>query len=212
MKDILFQAILDNPDDDLSRLAYADWLLENGNRSDQEFGEFIQLQIEIARQEPEYYLSWDNLTRELGSAIRTHRRAAQLLHKSWGLPRVDLKCYWKAEFRRGFPHTVRCEESDWIKSIYKVVEFAPVCRVSLISKAPREFINDRQYVWIRRANPASYPFPDEIDKVLFDYFYMSDVLRQRSFDNLPEAHRALSQACLDYAHDKLKETTHVSPL
>lgn len=45
--DILLKAILAEPDDDLPRLAYADWLEETG--SDPERAEFIQIQIERAR-------------------------------------------------------------------------------------------------------------------------------------------------------------------
>jgi uncharacterized protein (TIGR02996 family) len=43
------QAITDEPDDDLPRLVYADWLDERGDP----FGEFIRLQCERARMEPD---------------------------------------------------------------------------------------------------------------------------------------------------------------
>jgi uncharacterized protein (TIGR02996 family) len=46
MRNALLQAILDNPEDNLARLAYADWCEENG---DVERGEFIRVQLEIAR-------------------------------------------------------------------------------------------------------------------------------------------------------------------
>jgi len=44
--DALFRACLDDPDDDLPRLVYADWLQENG---EPERAEFIRLQVVIAR-------------------------------------------------------------------------------------------------------------------------------------------------------------------
>ena len=42
----LYSAILADPDDDTVRLAYADWLDENGQS---ERAEFIRVQIELAR-------------------------------------------------------------------------------------------------------------------------------------------------------------------
>ena len=44
---ILLRAVLGEPDDDLPRLAYADWLEESG--TDPERAEFIQIQIERNR-------------------------------------------------------------------------------------------------------------------------------------------------------------------
>jgi uncharacterized protein (TIGR02996 family) len=44
----LMRAILDNPDDDLPRLAYADWLDETGDATDRDRAEFIRVQIELA--------------------------------------------------------------------------------------------------------------------------------------------------------------------
>ena len=45
LEDAFFQAILETPDDDLPRLAYADWLEERGDPR----GEFIHLQCRLAR-------------------------------------------------------------------------------------------------------------------------------------------------------------------
>ena len=41
----LLAAIIDNPDDDLPRLAYADWLEENGHPCR---AEFVRLQLDLA--------------------------------------------------------------------------------------------------------------------------------------------------------------------
>jgi uncharacterized protein (TIGR02996 family) len=45
----LMQAILADPDDDVVRLAYADWLEENGNDEQQARAEFIRVQIALSR-------------------------------------------------------------------------------------------------------------------------------------------------------------------
>ena len=58
-RDALLAAILANPDDDLPRLVYADWLEENGDAllgaersSAGERAAFIRAQVEAARAEP----------------------------------------------------------------------------------------------------------------------------------------------------------------
>jgi uncharacterized protein (TIGR02996 family) len=49
MTDVDFRdAIADNPDDDLLRFAYADWLEEQGDR---DRAEFIRLRVELSRQQ-----------------------------------------------------------------------------------------------------------------------------------------------------------------
>ncbi len=50
--DHLLRAILDEPAEDLHRLVYADRLEEFGDAADQLHGQFIRLQIELARPLP----------------------------------------------------------------------------------------------------------------------------------------------------------------
>lgn len=49
--DALMGAVLDNPDDDLPRLAYADWLEEQGGEVGYARAEFIRVQAELAGRE-----------------------------------------------------------------------------------------------------------------------------------------------------------------
>src|SRR3954469_2476241 len=59
----LFHAVLDDPEDDLPRLAYADWLDEHGGETDHARAEFIRLQIEL-----------DGLERPPGPETTSHRK------------------------------------------------------------------------------------------------------------------------------------------
>jgi uncharacterized protein (TIGR02996 family) len=111
------QAILVNPDDDLPRLVYADWLLDQGDPR----GEFIHLQCRLARMEEDDPLRPQLETRE--QELLDHHQDAWL-----GSLRPLLNCW---SFRRGFldaatvpaatylghptlplPHTVRRVEVD----------------------------------------------------------------------------------------------------
>jgi uncharacterized protein (TIGR02996 family) len=48
-ENVFLEAILEDPDDDTPRLVYADWLQEH---VDPERGEFIRVQVELARLPP----------------------------------------------------------------------------------------------------------------------------------------------------------------
>jgi uncharacterized protein (TIGR02996 family) len=90
--DILFRVICENPQEDTPRLAYADWLEENGQA---ERAEFIRLQCE----------AW-NLTPQYSSIHEARTRASELLKRygdKWyrelpSVPGVE----WSSLFVRGF--------------------------------------------------------------------------------------------------------------
>src|SRR5215212_11486943 len=86
----LHDAIIQNPDDDTVRLAYADWLQENG---DEERAEFIRLQIEIARSDDSQQ-----------SALRQREVALLTQHRGDWLRQIKNKVNGASyHFRRGFP-------------------------------------------------------------------------------------------------------------
>src|SRR5579884_4558649 len=88
------QAIIEEPDDDTSRLVYADWLDETGD--DPARADFIRLQIQLTRQGEKAPRHRDLATREW-----------QLFHHNrerWLGPLADFADPWA--FRRGFPEDV----------------------------------------------------------------------------------------------------------
>ncbi|MGF1582557.1 MAG: TIGR02996 domain-containing protein [Gemmataceae bacterium] len=71
--DSLFQAILDNPDDDTPRLVYADWLEENG---DPDWAERIRIECELPTHEAEDIApKLHELRKRREQLIRKHREA-----------------------------------------------------------------------------------------------------------------------------------------
>src|SRR5262245_15858513 len=83
------RAICDNPADDTARLAFADWLDENG---DPNRAEFIRLQIVIPRHQHEREARYSRL-RELFAEN----------HTTWLAELPELAgVSWFREFRRGF--------------------------------------------------------------------------------------------------------------
>src|SRR5437868_5364079 len=48
-EDAFWKAVLADPDDDLPRLAFADWLEESGDEDERARAEFIRVQLELAK-------------------------------------------------------------------------------------------------------------------------------------------------------------------
>lgn len=123
----LLQAILDDPDNDAPRLAFADWLEANG---DLVRAQFIRLQIEEGRYhlgDLEYYI----LSKQSQILLERHR------------------CEWEAKpawvsflgYRRGFPFEVTAKIEDWLAQGEGAFESMPIESVSVnefVSSTERE--------------------------------------------------------------------------
>ena len=153
------QAIIAEPDDDVHRLVFADWLQENGQ---EERAEFVRVQIELAAlQNPSPRLlrgslnvksSWKHALddeKEVDREVWLRRRERELLEKFSGHRDGDKSfsnlAWWsmqavgfafkhhpweQVKFRRGFVHSVSCSFEDWIgQSCDNVVPPATICPV-----------------------------------------------------------------------------------
>src|SRR5262249_41089389 len=107
------RSIIEAPDDDTPRLAYADWLEEQG---DPDRAEFIRVQCRLA------VLDVDAPQRR-----GLQRRAYELLADHWGecaAPRVGHVRRW--QFRRGFVEQVKMEAGQFLKEAKWLLDFAPI--------------------------------------------------------------------------------------
>ncbi len=102
-REALIAAVLADPDDDLPRLVYADWLDEQGEPAP---ARFIRAQIALAAL-PE----WDPQSAALRRTQGEWDSSPELVH---GLPRLsgDLGLHWdiKEPFRRGFGYRVQAPQ------------------------------------------------------------------------------------------------------
>lgn len=166
--DAILRAILDDPADDLPRLAYADWLLEQG---DDAGAEFIRAQVEVGAcglydcPTPILAARPRGRTR-CGSCrfCRPKKRAEEacglLLHEAagdLGMP-YAYTTEWHANGRdpatthatlylwRGFVQAVRCPLHSWLEHGPAVVRAHPVERV-VTDATPLAFPDDPRPVW-----------------------------------------------------------------
>jgi uncharacterized protein (TIGR02996 family) len=148
--DVLLQAILAEPADDLVRLAYADWLDEVGDEAERSRAEFIRVQVELAGdlsreracreacEPPDYagcpqrglrlreraLFTWGNINRWGGRS------------EAWQRTTVDRKEFdgfacgvGIALFRRGFVESVRLPLAAWQAHGPSLVRSHPITRV-----------------------------------------------------------------------------------
>lgn len=123
--DALLAAIRAQPDDDAPRLAYSDWLEQQG---DADRAEFLRIQITRAHLPP------------FALAADLERRQQHLFnrHPEW-LTEADP--LWERAypiFRRGFLEDVHCEAGDWVAQVEPLSQRAPLTgvRVSLLPDNP----------------------------------------------------------------------------
>ncbi len=101
LEDAFLQAIIEGSEDDLPRLAYADWLLDGGDPR----GDFIHAQCRLAR------MAEDEPTRPELEAVE--RELLGRHQDAWLGPLRPLLAGWT--FRRGFLDTVAVRAAAWVE-------------------------------------------------------------------------------------------------
>jgi uncharacterized protein (TIGR02996 family) len=120
LHEAFLRSIIEAPDDDTSRLAYADWLEENG---DPDRAEFIRVQCRIA------VLDEDEPGRR-----ELQRREYELLADHWGEwagPLVGRVRRW--QFRRGFVEQVKMEAGQFLREAKWLLDLAPIQELRVTS-------------------------------------------------------------------------------
>lgn len=157
--ELLLKAIMKNPDDDTTRLIYADWLEENGQC---ERGEFIRVQVALSRP------TLCEGTSPTGIACSKLRPRGKKDCLPWCKPCCDFDDLkkreqqlvwshdtdWRADFarqigdnhdhyyavapewERGFVSHVTCTWEDWLKHGDAILAAEPVREVTLTTEPP----------------------------------------------------------------------------
>jgi uncharacterized protein (TIGR02996 family) len=174
----ILRAIIDEPGDDLRRLAYADWLEETG---EEKYAEFIRAQLALAGVESKCgsgsgdYLCCRSLSCELCPLIRRQNAA-------WiEVPRVAQKFprefKWTiyagqdisppvAHIRRGFVESVECPLALWLEHGPAIVRRHPVERV-VTDREPGSYPGGR-FGWHKNRNLDPARFWQVVPAEVFD--------------------------------------------
>ena len=143
-RDSFMQAIIAQPDDDMPRLVFADWLDEN---DDPERAQFIREQCALAAVEP-----WDCVAVE-SRAFRRGRVADPQNFLKW-LPKVDgVLLDWDIDdcFRRGFAHALVVRQLDeFLNEADRLFAEAPIRQLHLPVATLAEWREFVQGDWLPR--------------------------------------------------------------
>ncbi|MCI0703951.1 MAG: TIGR02996 domain-containing protein [Planctomycetia bacterium] len=126
--DALLAAILAQPDEDVPRLAYADWLDEVGDEQSRIRAEFIRVQIEMARIPPREVMPDRTRMLELMPRARviltTHGESWLAPLRQPGGPLNSYQAH--GEFRRGFVEVVWMSAVGFVSKAENLFASAPV--------------------------------------------------------------------------------------
>ncbi len=204
----LLQAILEHPDDDATRLVYADWLEENGDEWERGRVYFIRTCVAHERAPIRYEFR--------GAAPRGERilSGGHFFHEPWlkrflvnllhGFPFSDCVL----TFTRGFMSEIRCPLATWIEYGAAIVRTHPVEIVTPSDKKPA--LAGHSWGWhtpVDVACEAADELPFPIHALLEggtpgdgeeDFWIW--------YNSMDEAVDALSAACLALARQSARET------
>jgi uncharacterized protein (TIGR02996 family) len=174
----LLRAVIDEPEDDLRRLVYADWLEEAGQ---DERAAYIR--GALAGICGTAWTRWpDSLHRLVGSPGRLEERG------------------WSWVWRRGFIAAVHCPLAEWIAHGPALAAAHPLQEVRLSDREPaaRPWPNMATTVWRWYGGLAGGPsVPSDLPDALFDPTH--DGRSHLYFDTKQEALDALSRGCIAWA-------------
>lgn len=120
----LLQAVLDAPDDDAPRLAYAQWCEQQADEASTARAELIRTQLDLAAMDPADV--------KAGRAFRREQRVRELLERhgtTWRQPlegRVG-----QAHFLRGFIGWIELSARQWLDHADHILARAPVQHLDL---------------------------------------------------------------------------------
>lgn len=226
--EILMAAILDNPADDLARLAFADWL-EEGGQSDRV--EFIRAQMEVAatgvydcphkKKPSDACCGFCDFCRPAAVAWQLRNRLSILAYAGPTLfPFVCSTYHWRIDryyssehitlyLERGFVEAVRCPIAGWLAHGPAIVRIHPVARVEIIDRVPTRGTygpsgTDQVWGWAYFANyygpVMGWGLPVCLFSLLpYDACHNARPMISRCYPAEAAACDALSTACLVWA-------------
>jgi uncharacterized protein (TIGR02996 family) len=126
-EEAFLQDILEHPDEEVPRLIFADWLLDQGDPAAVARGEFIHLQCDLLRTEDS--ARRDDLQARARQLLAVHQR-------EWDSPLQRLGCT-RLQYRRGFVEGVGMQASAFLEQASALFRCAPVSYLKLYDAAGR---------------------------------------------------------------------------
>lgn len=193
----LLKAVCDSPEDDLPRLAYADWLDENGVP-----GAFL---IRFGMESPTCGASGydaDVLVERFVLAACTLKGQPDGLVETYRMGKLSAQIADGCTFQRGFVEAVTVSANHWLRYGKKLAETMPLKTVALAGAIPYYLPSQGPYfTW------GCYPAHGGESAVPAPIYRALDGAPKHGYDGpqyatSSEAIAALSAACLKWAREK----------
>ena len=134
------RSITENPDDDVPRLVFADYLEEHGDVR----GEFIRVQCELEQRDAYEPRRYELESREL--------QLIRQLSKGWGKPVRDMAHRWT--FRRGMVYGVRMKAKTFLQRKNELFAIAPIQSIDFIEAY--DYLDDLSKVQLSRLRELGF--------------------------------------------------------
>jgi uncharacterized protein (TIGR02996 family) len=204
--DAFLAAILAEPDADVHRLVYADWLDEHG---DPDRAEFIRVQCAVAidplahnppPSNPRCACSLCTLRRRERALLTSH----QVDWRMRDLPGMPFG-NWVTDFRRGFVAEVTLSCDQWMRHGPALVRAAPLERVILPDRHRSRWARGGglgDYYWVEQHGLTAH-LPDRLPAPLFAFLPpgLPDQDGVMTYETGDAAREALSHAALAWARN-----------
>lgn len=166
--DAILRDIREHPEDDLPRLAYADWLEETDK--DLALAEFIRLQMQVAALERDGKAAPPAIRdreRELlvGPKPALYEHAVCWFHSGSGTD--TWRILFAPEFRRGFPWLITCRLGDLMSNARELFSRYPIEDVRLTDRRPVPVGDGWAACWTVVEDFRSVRLPNALPRWLF---------------------------------------------
>ena len=132
-------AVLADPDDDVTRLAFADWLQEQDDPALRLRGEFVQIQVRIARHASGTTPGeWADAER-VPELKKRERELIDAHGKTWAAPFVGIAEAY--QFARGFVETISIEPAKFVAHAATLFAVAPLRKVRFTQPITLTLVN-----------------------------------------------------------------------
>jgi uncharacterized protein (TIGR02996 family) len=217
----LIRAVVAEPDADLHRLAYADFLDDRDGPGDRAHAEFVRVQVELAGLPECHVTTVDDGDGDPGGwpcrcpwhALRRRERELLGRHYRRWLPPSLRRVLSEAEespafFRRGFVESVRLPLAAWLEHGPALVASCPLARVGVTDREP---LDADETLSSLRVQPGwagwyaweldDYHDPEDLPEALWRLLPGDPVRVElwKWYPSAADARDALSAACLAFA-------------
>lgn len=168
----LLRSILADPEDDLPRLVFADWLEENGEEA---YAEYIRVEVEWSRMSGGTYPEYHRLNRDQ-QRVWHRRRQTENREPSPQSHVPNLLCWYE----RGFVQTVVTEADEWFIHGDVIVASEPVYEL-VIEWNPELFATEMRVLHVRANQQVRI-----LSTTSFDNEWLIELTRSTHFLNLRE--------------------------